>query len=58
MFQEPGIIVAPGAYDALSAKLIERAGFKVVHHSGYGTAATLLAKPDVGLIDFSEMCKC
>jgi len=56
MFQEPGIIVAPGAYDALSAKLIERAGFKVVQHSGYGTAATLLAKPDVGLIDFSEMC--
>lgn len=56
MFQEPGIIIAPGAYDALSAKLIEKAGFKVVQHSGYGTAATLLAKPDVGLVDFSEMC--
>jgi len=56
MFQEPGIIIAPGAYDALSAKLIEKAGFKVVQHSGYGTAATLLAKSDVGLVDFSEMC--
>jgi len=56
MFQEPGVIIAPGAYDALSAKLIEKAGFKVVQHSGYGTAATLLAKPDVGLVDFSEMC--
>ena len=56
MFQEPGAIIAPGAYDALSAKLVERAGFKAVHHSGYGTAASLLAKPDIGLVDFTEMC--
>ena len=56
MFEKPGAIVAPGAYDALSAKLVERAGFKIVQHSGYGTAASLLAKPDIGLVDFTEMC--
>lgn len=56
MFQESGAIVVPGAYDALSAKLVERAGFKALHHSGYGTAASLLAKPDIGLVDFTEMC--
>jgi len=46
----------PGAYDALSAKLIEAAGFESFFHTGYGTSASLLAKPDIGLVSFGEMC--
>jgi carboxyvinyl-carboxyphosphonate phosphorylmutase len=49
------IVVAPGAYDALSARLIEQAGFPAVYMTGFGTAASLLGRPDIGLISFSEM---
>jgi len=55
MLQEPGIIVMPGAYDALSAKIIELVGFKAILHTGYGTAASLLGMPDIGLVSFGEM---
>ncbi len=48
-------IVRPCAYDALSAILIERAGFEVVGTSGYGIAASLIGQPDIGLISFGEM---
>lgn len=49
------ILVMPGAYDALSARLIEVAGFKAVQCSGFGIAASLLGMPDVGLLSFGEM---
>lgn len=55
MLSEPGVIVMPGAYDALSAKLVEDAGFKIIIHTGYGTAASLLGMPDIGLVGFKEM---
>lgn len=55
MIEEPGIIVAPGAYDALSAKIAETIGFKCIIHTGYGTAASKAGLPDVGLISFGEM---
>jgi carboxyvinyl-carboxyphosphonate phosphorylmutase len=48
-------IVAPGAYDALSARLIEQAGFPAVYMTGFGTAASLLGRPDIGLLSSSEM---
>ena len=48
-------IVAPGAYDALSARLIEAAGFGAVYMTGFGTAASWLGRPDVGLLGMSEM---
>jgi carboxyvinyl-carboxyphosphonate phosphorylmutase len=48
-------IVAPGAYDALSARLIESAGFDVVYMTGFGSAASLLGRPDVGLLGLGEM---
>ena len=51
----PGLIVAPGAYDALSARLIAQAGFSVVYMTGFGTAASVLGQPDVGLLTMSEM---
>src|SRR5579872_1440453 len=48
-------ILAPGAYDALTARLIEQAGFPAVYMTGFGTAASLLGRPDVGLLGMSEM---
>lgn len=50
-----GPLVAPGAYDALSARLVEQAGFDAVYMTGFGTAAALLGGPDVGLLTGSEM---
>jgi PEP phosphonomutase and related enzymes len=51
----PGIIRAPGAYDAWSARLIEMAGFPAVYMTGYGLSASLLGRPDIGLLTMSEM---
>jgi carboxyvinyl-carboxyphosphonate phosphorylmutase len=48
-------VIAPGAYDALSARLIERAGFDAIYMTGFGAAASLLGRPDVGLLSFAEM---
>ena len=47
--------MAPGAYDALSARLVEQAGFDVVYMTGFGTTASLIGRPDVGLLTGSEM---
>src|SRR5580700_3997848 len=55
LLERPGTIVAPGAYDALSARLVEEAGFPVVYMSGFGTAASLLGRPDIGLVTGTEM---
>jgi carboxyvinyl-carboxyphosphonate phosphorylmutase len=49
------IVVAPGAYDALSARLVEAAGFPAVYMTGFGTTASLLGRPDVGLLTMTEM---
>jgi 2,3-dimethylmalate lyase len=48
-------LMAPGAYDALSARLIEQAGFDVVYMTGFGTTASLIGRPDVGLLSGAEM---
>lgn len=44
-----------GAYDALTAKLAQRAGFPVVYATGYGISASMLGMPDVGLLTMTEM---
>jgi len=49
------IVVAPGAYDALGARLIEQAGFDVVYMTGSGAANSLLGQPDLGLTTMTEM---
>ena len=48
-------LVVPFAYDALSARLIEDAGFFVVGISGSAVSASLLAGPDMGLLSLDEM---
>ena len=47
LINDPEILVMPGAYDVLSARLIEAAGFKAVQCSGFGFAASLLGLPDI-----------
>lgn len=55
LLDSPDLLVAPGAYDALSARLIAQAGFRAVYMTGFGTAASVLGQPDVGLLTMSEM---
>ncbi len=58
MFRElldrPGLVVAPGAYDGITARLVEQAGFPMVYMTGAGTAAAR-GYPDYGLLTMSEM---
>jgi carboxyvinyl-carboxyphosphonate phosphorylmutase len=49
------LILAPGVFDGLGARLVEQAGFPAVYMTGFGTAAALLGRPDVGLLTMSEM---
>src|SRR2546425_7589334 len=48
-------VVIPGAYDGVSAKLVERAGFPAVYMTGYGTSASRLGLPDLGFAGLAEM---
>ena len=48
-------LVVPGCHDALSAKCIEAAGFEAIQISGYGVAASLLGKPDVGIVQMKDV---
>lgn len=52
---DPGIVVAPGVYDALSASLAADAGFDTVYLSGASIAYTQLGRPDIGLVSVSEV---
>jgi 2-methylisocitrate lyase-like PEP mutase family enzyme len=55
LLAEPGVHVMPGCFDALSAKLVADAGFKVTFMSGFAVSAARLGLPDTGLISFAEM---
>ncbi|HEX6142029.1 MAG TPA: isocitrate lyase/PEP mutase family protein [Geminicoccaceae bacterium] len=48
-------LVAPGAHDALGARLVQAAGFEACYMTGNGAVASMLGVPDVGLASFSEM---
>ena len=49
------LVTVPGCSDALGAVLVEQAGFEAAYMTGFGSSATLLGKPDVGLLTGSEM---
>ena len=51
----PGCLTLPCCFDALSARLIEQAGFPLTFMSGFAVAAARLALPDTGLITVTEM---
>src|SRR3954471_1497052 len=53
--KKPDLLVAPGSYDALSALLIERAGFEALYLSGASIAYTRLGRPDIGLVTANEV---
>jgi 2-methylisocitrate lyase-like PEP mutase family enzyme len=55
LLSEPNIVIMPGCHDALSAKLVAAAGYKVGFMSGFAVSAARLGLPDTGLISFSEM---
>ena len=55
LLSEPGIIVAPGAYDCLTATIIQQAGFPAVYMTGAGTSVARLGYPDLALATMSEM---
>ncbi len=48
-------VVVPGCHDALSAKVIASCGFEAVQISGFGVAGSLLAQPDVGLVQMKDI---
>src|SRR5262245_49059640 len=52
---KPGIIRSLGAHDVFTARLIEAAGLETVFLGGFGTSASMLGLPDVGLITMTEM---
>src|ERR1700761_1296433 len=55
LFDAGEMVLAPGCYDALGARLIEEAGFPAVYMTGFGTSAGRLGRPDVGLLTLPEM---
>lgn len=55
LFKTKKMIVAPGAHDALTARIIGKLGFDAVYMTGYGQSASHLGNPDVGLMTMTEM---
>jgi methylisocitrate lyase len=55
ILERPGILVIPGVYDCLGAKLAEQLGFEVVATSGFGISASTLGLPDYGFLTASEV---
>jgi 2-methylisocitrate lyase-like PEP mutase family enzyme len=55
LLSQPEIIVAPGAAEAMTARLIEETGFNVVYATGAGIANVLFGMPDIGLLSMTEM---
>jgi methylisocitrate lyase len=51
----PRLLVMPGAYDPLTARLIEEAGFAAIQCSGYGISVSQLGLPDYGFVGMREM---
>ncbi len=52
---QPGLIIAPGVFDMISALVADRMGFDLLYMSGYGTVASYLGLPDAGLATYTDM---
>jgi 2,3-dimethylmalate lyase len=55
LFGAGEMVLAPGCYDALGARLVEEAGFSAAYMTGFGSAASRLGRPDIGLMSMPEM---
>lgn len=53
--EKGGILLAPGCYDVLSARLVEKVGFEAAFMTGYGASASILGMPDYGMMTMNEM---
>jgi 2,3-dimethylmalate lyase len=51
----PGMLLAPGAHDVMSARIVEAEGFQAVYLGGFATSASLLGIPDHSLITMTEL---
>ena len=58
LLKEPGLLIVPGAYDCLTARCAEAAGFKAVFQSGGGIRDSQLGMPDIGIATASEVVNC
>ncbi|MFD3944898.1 oxaloacetate decarboxylase [Streptomyces sp. NPDC058579] len=55
LLEGPEIVLAPGAPDSISARLVQAAGFPAVYMTGFGATASRLGMPDIGLLSQTEM---
>jgi len=55
LLKQPAPLILPGCFNAMSARILEHAGFPALYMSGYGTSLNLLGLPDAGLITLTEM---
>jgi 2-methylisocitrate lyase-like PEP mutase family enzyme len=55
LLNRPGILLMPGCHDAMSARLIDEAGFEIGFMSGFAVSASRLGMPDTGLISYAEL---
>jgi 2-methylisocitrate lyase-like PEP mutase family enzyme len=55
LLARPGILLMPGCHDAMSARLVEDAGFELGFMSGFAVSAARLGMPDTGLISYAEL---
>jgi 2-methylisocitrate lyase-like PEP mutase family enzyme len=55
LLQGPGLVLMPCCFDALSARLVEQAGFPLTFMSGFGVSAARIGLPDTGLVSYGEM---
>jgi len=56
--RQPGLVVAPGIYDMISARLADRMGFPALYMTGFGVVASYLGLPDAGLATYTDMVGC
>lgn len=55
LIREPGMLIAPGAHDVMTARIIEAEGFQAVYLGGFATSASMLGIPDHSLITMTEL---
>jgi 2-methylisocitrate lyase-like PEP mutase family enzyme len=57
LFKERDVLVVPGVYDSLSARIASLQGFEVLSITGYGVEASAIGKPDLGLTTMDAMVR-
>ena len=54
-FRKGHVVVAPGVFEMISAKMADRMGFEALYMTGYGTVASYLGMPDAGIASYTDM---